>query len=84
MKFMNSRWIVDREIPNWEPCPDGTAATGTQHFVFWGVDPRGSGTNDAKNTDLMGGWDHTAGPSGACGINKPLVIRLPLRLERLQ
>lgn len=81
LRFWNSRWIVEREVPSWEPCPDGTAAPGTQQFVFWGVDQ--TGMNIAKNTDLMGGWDHTAGPSGACGINKPLVIKLPLRLERL-
>jgi len=81
LRFVNSHWIVDREIPNWEPCPDGTAATGAQKFIFWGVSATGIG--DFRNTDLLAGSDATIGPSGACGINKPLVIKLPIRVERV-
>jgi hypothetical protein len=81
LRYTNARWIVDRDVPNWEPCPDGTAAVGSQQFLFWGTNARGMG--DLKNIDLLAGWDRTAGPSGACGINKPLVIKTPIRVERL-
>jgi hypothetical protein len=81
MRYMNARWIVDRDVPNWEPCPDGTAATGSQQFLFWGTNANGMG--DPRNIDQLAGWDRTAGPSGACGINKPLVIKIPIRVERL-
>jgi hypothetical protein len=80
LRFWNTRWIAERQVPSWEPCPDGTAAPGTQQFVFWGVDQ--DGMNAPKNTNLLAGWDHTTGPSGACGISKPLAIKLPLLLER--
>ena len=81
LRYTNSRWIVDRDLPNWEPCPDGTAAVGSQQLLFWGTNVSGMG--DLKNVDLLAGWDKTAGPSGACGINKPLVIKIPIRVERL-
>jgi hypothetical protein len=79
--YTGSRWIIDREVPNWEPCSDGTTATGSQKFLLWGVNPYGMG--DLKNVDLLAGTDTTRGPSGACGINTPLVIRQPIRMERL-
>jgi hypothetical protein len=81
LRFQTSRWIAEREVPNWVPCPDGTAAPGLQKFVFWGTDERGQ--NIAANTDHMAGWDDTTGPSGACGVNKPVVIWMPLRLDRI-
>jgi hypothetical protein len=75
-------WLVDRDIANWEPCPDGTAAPGHQKFFFWGVNPELE-TVDNTMRDLMAGRDRTLAPSGACGINNPLVIELPMRLEKL-
>jgi hypothetical protein len=75
-------WVVDRVVPNWEPCQDGTAATGAQKFFFWGVDVIDEAV-DMKMTDLMAGRDRTEGPSGACGINNPLVVELPMTLRRL-
>jgi hypothetical protein len=80
--FDGGYWIVDRVVENWEPCPDGTAAPGKQRFILWGVDVANSGT-DHYNVELLAGRDRTMGPSGACGINKPLVIELPMRLEKL-
>lgn len=80
LRYLDDHWIVDRLVDNWEPCPDGTAAPGSQKFIFWGVS--NNGMQDATNTRLLAGIDETIGPSGACGINKPLVIKLPLRLER--
>jgi hypothetical protein len=75
-------WVVDHVVPNWEPCPDGTAAPGAQKFWFWGVDEL-TNNRDNKKVDLLTGKDVTHGPSGACGINKQLVIELPVRLDRL-
>jgi hypothetical protein len=75
-------WVVDRVVANWEPCPDGTAVPGAQKFMFWGVNPAEESVDNTMR-DLMAGRDRTLAASGACGINKPLVIELPLRLEKL-
>lgn len=75
-------WIVDHVVENWEPCPDGTAAAGAQRFIFWGVDSVNSNT-DLRIVDTLAGRDRTQGPGGACGVNKPLVIELPMRLEKV-
>jgi hypothetical protein len=32
---------------------------------------------------MLAGVDQTAGDSGACGINKALVISLPFRLDQM-
>src|SRR4029079_14295852 len=39
LNFNGDSWHVERDIPNWLPCPDGTAAPGQQQFVIWGFDP---------------------------------------------
>jgi hypothetical protein len=75
-------WVVDHVVDNWEPCPDGTAAPGAQKFMFWGVDEL-TGQRNMKMVNLLTGRDTTKAPSGACGINKPLVIDLPVRLDKL-
>jgi hypothetical protein len=79
-RFLDDHWIITRTIANWEPCPDGTTAPGNQKFLFWGV--KAAGMLDNTNTNLMAGIDETVAPSGACGVNKPLVIKMPMRLER--
>lgn len=81
LRFTNTGWLVRHDIPAWEPCPDGTTSVGTQQFMFWPVGP--NGMVDSTQTDLIAGTDITSGVSGACGINKPLVIKLPVRMERL-
>jgi hypothetical protein len=81
VRFGGGLWSVKRDIPGWVPCRDGSSALGQQQFQFWGVNS--AGMRQATNTDLMAGWDRTSGPSGACGVNKPVVIRMPLRLERI-
>ena len=74
-----SEYIVKRDIPNWEPCPDGTARIGHQIYRFWPVDERGWFT---LGSPVLGGQDATSGETGACGINKALIISSPLRLEK--
>jgi hypothetical protein len=89
-------WVAERVVENWEPCPasydypgariytgaGGTAAPATQRFWFWGWDPINS-QRDMKMVDLLAGRTRTQAESGACGINKPLVIEVPVRLEKL-
>lgn len=75
-------WVVERNIPNWEPCPDGTAAPGYQRFHFWGIDPL-TNRREMTHVSLLSGIDKTKAPSGACGINKPLVIEMPVRLDKM-
>jgi len=79
MRYSEDQWIVDRNLPDWEPCYDGTTSPGNQKYRFWPVDANGQ----RRSTDgsLFGGFDETHGISGACGKNLPLVIVLPLRVQ---
>lgn len=64
-------WRVVHDVPNWEQCGnDLPAATGHQVFRF-------------SADDKMVGDDHTVGPSGACGVNKWLVVDLPFKLVKI-
>ena len=74
--------IVNRDIPNWAPCPDGTFATGHQKFTVWGINPT-LNERDLRITDLLAGRVITETDSGACGVNKPLDIEVPVRMERI-
>ncbi len=76
-----SWWSVDRVVNNWQPCPDGTAAAGLQRYRFWGVDSDGQMVD--TDVTLLAGSDTTIGKSGDCWINRPLMISLPLRLQKL-
>jgi len=75
-----SEYVVKHDIPNWEPCPDGAARTGHQIYRFYPVDERGWVT---FGSTIFAGVDRTSGDSGACGINKALVITMPFRLEKV-
>lgn len=81
LNWNGDSWRVDRDIPNWLPCPDGTAVPGHQLFALWGFDP--STTEKNKVWNLIVGYERTQAPSGACGLSTPLVIQLPVRLEQL-
>ncbi|AFM18309.1 hypothetical protein Mycch_3576 [Mycolicibacterium chubuense NBB4] len=74
-------WYVRRDIPNWMPCPDGTFATGHQLYLLYGFDP--AMTQRVTTTDFMAGRNVTKSDSGACGVNKPKVIELPVSLQRV-
>jgi len=67
-------WHVSHDIPNWEPCPDGTAASGHQVFIFSSV----------NNPNEFSGWDKTIGASGACGINQWQTVRMPFKLTKIE
>ncbi|WP_245234020.1 hypothetical protein [Mycobacterium sp. PS03-16] len=74
-------WYVKHTVPRWEPCPDGTAADGLQVFRFVPTVEDGSQTD--PDSDMLVGEDQTTGPSGACGISKPLFITMPFKLVKL-
>ncbi|MGV0794120.1 Rv2253/PknI dimerization domain-containing protein [Mycolicibacterium sp. XJ1819] len=79
---LNDFWYIDHDIPDWVPCPDGTFAPGHQKFILWGVDPFTNGRL-TTNMQLLAGRNLTKSASGACGVNKPVVIELPVRVEKL-
>src|SRR6516165_2680185 len=80
LSLHGSEYVVKRDVPNWEPCPSGVARTGHQIYRFYPVDESGS---VAWDSTILAGFDKTSGDSGACGINKALVITMPFRLERV-
>jgi hypothetical protein len=69
----SGQWKVDHEVPGWEPCADGTAATGRQVFLF---------SSDTETT--FTGQDKTVGPSGACGVNYWQTVAMPFTLTKLE
>ena len=80
LTFINGTWFVKRDLPGWEPCWDGTAATGHQIYRFYPVNENGYVT---PGSGTFAGEDATSGPSGACGWNKQLVIRMPFKLVKI-
>jgi hypothetical protein len=76
-----SEWYVRRDVPNWEVCPDGTAVTGSQTYMFYFVGP--DGKTQPGGSPTLTGFDKTVGPSGACGVNRWLVIMMPFRLDKI-
>ncbi|MGB8505498.1 hypothetical protein [Mycobacterium sp.] len=67
-------WHVIHDVPGWEPCADGTAVTGQQHFIFSTLDDPNEFT----------GWDKTKGPSGGCGINQWQTVKMPFKLIKIE
>lgn len=68
--YTSGSWRVRHTVDNWEPCIDGTATPGEQTFTFWKGYP----------DPALKGWDTTLGPSGACGYNRQLSVRMPFTL----
>lgn len=74
LRYRSGQWRADRDIPDWQRCPDGSTAPGTQSFTF--ALPR---ADDVDRSKLVG-WDSTTGPSGACGVNQWLNVTMPFTL----
>jgi len=79
---LDDYWFVEHVIPNWIPCSDGTFASGLQKFILWGVDPATEGRT-TTDIEYYAGRNVTKGPSGACGVNKPVVIELPVSMAKI-
>ena len=75
--YLSQRWRATRVIPGWLKCPDGTTADGTQSFTFWA-----RRFDVPERLDHLIGFDETIGPSGACGVNRWMNIRMPLTVTR--
>ena len=80
--YLRDTWIIEHEVPNWMPCPDGTFATGHQKFWVWGVDPS-TEERVSKNITTLVGRNVTRSNSGACGVNLPKIIEMPVRIEKI-
>ncbi len=74
-------WYVKRNVPNWEPCQDGTAANGFQVFWFQAMSPGGESTDPTATTLI--GEDQVTGQSGGCGRSLALFINMPFKLVKL-
>lgn len=64
-------WTVKRSLDNWEPCRDGSSWPGNQLLQFW---------TDSAHPGTYTGMNKTIGVSGACGMNLPLTVQMPLTL----
>ncbi len=73
-------WYVKHVVPNWMPCPDGTASDGLQVFRFKAMTPDGDYTDPTSDTLI--GDDSTTGRGGACGRSLPLFINMPFKLVK--
>jgi hypothetical protein len=80
VNYAGSEYVAKRDIPNWEPCPNGVSRPGHQIYRFYPVDDRG---HVSVGSTTFAGTDRTLGDSGACGINKALEITLPFRLDKI-
>lgn len=77
LHYRSGQWRVDREVIDWQHCPDGSTAPGTQSFTF-----APARADDVDQSKLLG-WDNTTGPSGACGVNQWFNITMPFTLTAL-
>lgn len=69
--YISGMWFVTQTVDAWMHCADGTSAPGKQIIKF---------SPDLNTKGKYVGWDTTAGPSGACGVNRPVFIEIPFTL----
>lgn len=75
--YQSQRWKAVHTVEGWQRCPDRSIAEGEQTFTFWAAR-----LDAADRHDRLTGWDQTIGPTGACGVNRSLNIRMPFELTR--
>lgn len=83
LRYFAGAWEVVRDIPNWEPCADGSAFPGHQVIRFYGVDEHGMVLSNQSEATEFAGEDKTLGPSGACGVNQWQVVRMPFTMRKV-
>ena len=76
----SGQWTVKHYVPDWIPCPDGTRAPGLQLYRFYPANEEGMGR---QGSNLFLGEDKTTGESGNCGRNRSLVLRLPVKITKI-
>ncbi|MDG4668183.1 hypothetical protein [Mycobacterium sp. 236(2023)] len=75
IKLLSGTWYVGPRVhESWAPCPNGTAASGSQQYRFW---------TDPDNPAILTGWDKTRTASGACGRNRSVEVQMPFHLSPL-
>lgn len=74
IQYAGRLWKVVRDLPDWEHCPDGSTAPGTQKYTF--------ALDDNYPPNVLVGFDRTVGPSGACGVNQWLDVAMPFTLTK--
>jgi hypothetical protein len=84
MRTEGQVWSVERDVSNWQPCPDGTALTGHQTFHFYPANANGV---TQIGSPYLEGKDKTVGPRYPCGdtywYGKALTIVMPFRLDKI-
>ncbi|MCH9668643.1 MAG: hypothetical protein K0U76_05645 [Actinomycetia bacterium] len=75
-------WFIEHVIDDWIPCSDGMFFSGLQKFILWGIDPA-TEERTYTDSDYWAGRNVTKGPSGACGVNNPVVIELPVSMVKI-
>jgi hypothetical protein len=77
-------WQVERDVPNWQTCPDGTTFTGHQSFMFY---PSNADGLTQIGSPYLEGRDKTVGPRYPCGntywYGKPLTVVMQFRLDKV-
>jgi hypothetical protein len=73
-------WYVERDLPAWEPCPDGTVSAGHQTYKFY---PSNADGLSQIGSPYLEGTDKTNGIRGACGRPKWLTVVMPFRLIKV-
>jgi hypothetical protein len=73
-------WHVERDVPNWETCPDGATFTGHQTYTFYPANEDGV---TQIGSPYLEGKDKTVGPRFACGRAESLTIVMQFRLDKI-
>jgi len=73
-------WYVERDLPNWEPCADGTTSPGHQTYKFYPANADGLTQIGSPHLE---GIDKTNGVFGGCGRPKWLTIVMQFQLNKI-
>jgi hypothetical protein len=76
-------WYVERDVPQWETCPDGASFAGHQTFMFYPANANGV---TQVGSPYLEGRDKTVGQRFACGGTKEsrvLTVVMPFRLDNV-
>jgi hypothetical protein len=76
-------WYVQRDLPTWETCPDGSTSSGHQTFMFYPTDT--DGVNQIGSPHLEG-RDKTLGARFGCGrtnLAEVTTVVMQFRLDRI-